>query len=37
VVYDDVVVADDAVLGDVDAGMRQVFATINREGRARPS
>ena len=32
VVYDDVVVADDAVLGEVDAGMRQVFATINREG-----
>ena len=24
--------ADDAVLGEVDAGMRQVFATINREG-----
>jgi len=32
VVYDDVVVADDSVLGEVDAGMRQVFATINREG-----
>ena len=32
VVYDDVVVGDDAVLGEVDAGMRQVFATINREG-----
>jgi acyl-CoA dehydrogenase len=32
VVYDDVVVEDDAVLGTVDSGMRQVFATINREG-----
>jgi alkylation response protein AidB-like acyl-CoA dehydrogenase len=32
VVYDDVEVGDDAVLGEVDAGMRQVFATINREG-----
>jgi len=32
VAYDDVVVGDDAVLGEVDAGMRQVFATINREG-----
>lgn len=32
VVYDDVVLGDDAVLGEVDAGMRQVFATINREG-----
>jgi alkylation response protein AidB-like acyl-CoA dehydrogenase len=32
VVYDDVLVDDDAVLGAVDAGMRQVFATINREG-----
>lgn len=30
--YDDVTVNDDAVLGEVDAGMRQVFATINREG-----
>jgi acyl-CoA dehydrogenase len=28
----DVVVDGDAVLGEVDAGMRQVFATINREG-----
>ena len=32
VVYDDVVVTDESVLGEVDAGMRQVFATINREG-----
>jgi acyl-CoA dehydrogenase len=32
VVYDDVFVGDDAVLGTVDSGMRQVFATINREG-----
>jgi alkylation response protein AidB-like acyl-CoA dehydrogenase len=32
VFLDDVVVAGDAVLGVVDAGMRQVFATINREG-----
>jgi acyl-CoA dehydrogenase len=30
--YDDVAVDADAVLGEVDAGMRQVFATINREG-----
>lgn len=30
--YDDVIVADESVLGQVDAGMRQVFATINREG-----
>jgi acyl-CoA dehydrogenase len=29
---DDVVVRDDDVLGEVDQGMRQVFATINREG-----
>lgn len=28
----DVVVADDAVVGDVDNGLRQVFATVNREG-----
>jgi acyl-CoA dehydrogenase len=28
----DVVVPPDAVLGDVDRGLRQVFATINREG-----
>jgi alkylation response protein AidB-like acyl-CoA dehydrogenase len=32
VFYDDVELPEDAVLGDVDAGMRQVFATINREG-----
>ena len=32
VFLDEVVVGDDAVLGDVDAGMRQVFATVNREG-----
>jgi acyl-CoA dehydrogenase len=32
VFLDDVVVDGDAVLGEVDAGMRQVFATINREG-----
>ena len=32
VFLDDVLVDDDAVLGDVDRGMRQVFATINREG-----
>src|SRR4029078_912654 len=32
VAYDDVVVGDDAVLGEVDAGMRQVFATTTREG-----
>ena len=33
VFLDDVVVLDgDAVLGEVDRGMRQVFATINREG-----
>jgi alkylation response protein AidB-like acyl-CoA dehydrogenase len=32
VVYDDVVVTDESVLGEVDAGLRQVFATINREG-----
>jgi alkylation response protein AidB-like acyl-CoA dehydrogenase len=32
VVYDDVTLDDAAVLGEVDAGMRQVFATINREG-----
>jgi acyl-CoA dehydrogenase len=32
VFLDDVVVGGDAVLGAVDAGMRQVFATINREG-----
>ena len=30
--YDDVLVDEGAVLGEVDAGMRQVFATINREG-----
>jgi acyl-CoA dehydrogenase len=32
VFLDDVTVDGDAVLGAVDAGMRQVFATINREG-----
>jgi acyl-CoA dehydrogenase len=32
VFLDDVVVGRDAVLGEVDRGMRQVFATINREG-----
>jgi alkylation response protein AidB-like acyl-CoA dehydrogenase len=32
VFLDDVVVEAEAVLGQVDAGMRQVFATINREG-----
>ena len=32
VFYDEVELPDDAVLGEVDAGMRQVFATINREG-----
>jgi alkylation response protein AidB-like acyl-CoA dehydrogenase len=32
VFLEDVVVADDDVLGEVDRGMRQVFATINREG-----
>jgi alkylation response protein AidB-like acyl-CoA dehydrogenase len=32
VFLDDVVVRDDDVLGEVDRGMRQVFATINREG-----
>ncbi|MFA5882430.1 MAG: acyl-CoA dehydrogenase family protein, partial [Acidimicrobiia bacterium] len=32
VFLDDVLVDADAVLGDVDRGMRQVFATINREG-----
>jgi alkylation response protein AidB-like acyl-CoA dehydrogenase len=32
VFYDDVELPEDAVLGEVDAGMRQVFATINREG-----
>jgi acyl-CoA dehydrogenase len=32
VFLDDVVVDGDAVLGEVDAGMRQVFATIDREG-----
>lgn len=30
--YDDVEVPDTAVLGEVDRGMHQVFATINREG-----
>jgi alkylation response protein AidB-like acyl-CoA dehydrogenase len=30
--FDGVELAPDAVLGDVDRGMRQVFATINREG-----
>jgi acyl-CoA dehydrogenase len=30
--YDDVLVDDSSVLGEVDAGMRQVFTTINREG-----
>jgi acyl-CoA dehydrogenase len=32
VFLDDVAVSDDDVLGEVDQGMRQVFATINREG-----
>jgi alkylation response protein AidB-like acyl-CoA dehydrogenase len=32
VFLDDVAVTDDAVIGDVGAGMRQVFATVNREG-----
>jgi len=32
VFLDDVTVTDDDVLGEVDRGMRQVFATINREG-----
>lgn len=32
VFLDDVIVDGDAVLGEVDRGMRQVFATINREG-----
>lgn len=32
VFFDSVELPDDAVLGEVDAGMRQVFATINREG-----
>src|SRR5262249_21180967 len=32
VFLDDVTVSDDDVLGEVDRGMRQVFATINREG-----
>lgn len=32
VFLDEVTVGDDAVLGDVDAGMRQVFGTVNREG-----
>jgi acyl-CoA dehydrogenase len=32
IAYDDVLLPDDAVLGEVDRGMRQVFATIDREG-----
>ncbi|MAG29951.1 MAG: acyl-CoA dehydrogenase [Deltaproteobacteria bacterium] len=32
VFLDDVEVAEDAILGDLDRGMRQVFATVNREG-----
>jgi alkylation response protein AidB-like acyl-CoA dehydrogenase len=32
VFFDDVAVPADAVLGEVDAGMRQAFATVNREG-----
>ena len=32
VFLDDVTVSGDAVLGEADRGMRQVFATINREG-----
>jgi acyl-CoA dehydrogenase len=32
VFFDEVGVRDDDVLGEVDRGMRQVFATINREG-----
>ena len=32
VFLDEAVVGDDDVLGEVDRGMRQVFATINREG-----
>ncbi|HEX7097036.1 MAG TPA: acyl-CoA dehydrogenase family protein [Acidimicrobiales bacterium] len=32
VFLDEVRLADDALLGEQDAGMRQVFATINREG-----
>ncbi len=32
VFLDGVEVAEDAILGDLDRGMRQVFATVNREG-----
>ena len=32
VFFDGVEVAEDAILGDLDRGMRQVFATVNREG-----
>lgn len=32
VFFDEVEVSDDAVLGEADQGMRQAFATVNREG-----